>query len=536
MTPANYISVLNTLKEKIKKARTQAALSVNSHLLTTYWEIGSTILQQQKEEGWGSKVIDRLANDLRLEFPGMQGLSIRNFKYMRTFAEAYPHFPNVQAPLAQTTDNSKELSKVQAPLAQLSWYHHITLITKVKDPQIRLFYADKTIENGWSRDIMVHQIESNLHIRQGALTTNFKNTVPSQQSELVQQIFKDPYNFDFLQLSEEAKERDLENALTQYITKLLLELGDGFAFKGRQFSLEADGQEYFLDLLFYHTKLRRHIAIELKIGDFQPEFTGKMNFYLGLLDDKLKGKYDEPSIGLILCKTKSKIIAEYALRDTSKPIGIAEYRLAESLPDDIRGELPSIEEIEQKLDEELKENLRPADVRLMAIKEKLKAVQGDEIQTQASFPILNKLYTDGLAPLYRQLLEKLSDFDDIFHSKSYSWSGPQKAITSFEDLNELWNDEAQLRNVPESIFYYSLWGFKKGGTRNFNESQQLKLSITTYWYGFTLVNHNNNEPFIKKLYHQPLTLTDRQFIVDTLIDKILDKIDWFIKEMGDSEI
>jgi predicted nuclease of restriction endonuclease-like (RecB) superfamily len=534
MIPANYVSVLNGLKEKIRKARIQAALSINSHLVTTYWEIGTAILQQQGEEGWGSKIIDRLAADLRIEFPGMQGLSIRNFKYMRAFAEAYPHYPNVQVPLAQGAADSSEREIVQAPLAQISWYHHITLINKVKDFSTRLFYIKKTVENGWSRDIMVHQIESNLHIRQGAITNNFKSTVPLQQSELVQQIFKDPYNFDFLQLGEEAKERDLEDALTHYITKLLLELGDGFAFKGRQFPLEADGKEYFLDLLFYHTKLRRHIIIELKIGDFAPEFAGKMNFYLGLLDDKLKGKYDEPAIGLILCKTKSKITAEYALRDTSKPIGIAEYRLAESLPDDIKGELPSIEELEQKLDEELKEKLRPTDARMKTIKEKLRIIHGDEIQTPATFPVLNKLYNESLKPLYKLLLEKLAEFDEIFHSKSYSWYA-NKAIASLDQMDELWYDETQLRNVTEINFYYSLWGFRKGGTRNFDNSQQLKLVITTYWFGFILVDPFNNEPFFKKLYHQTLTPVEIGFIIDTLIGKILDKVDWFIKEINDKK-
>lgn len=236
----------------------------------------------------------------------------------------------------------------------------------------------------------------------------------------MQQVFKDPYFFDFLQLGEEVKERDLENALTRQIVKLLLELGDGFAFKGRQFRLEVDGQEYFVDLLFYHTKLRRHIVIELKIGNFQSEFAGKVNFYLGIVDDILKGEYDEPSIGLILRKTKSKIVAEYALRDTSKPIGIAEYRLAGRLSDDIKGELPSIEEIEQKLGKELKRKSNSLDNRLNTIKEKLKTIHNEEIQTPVTFDLMVNLYNTGLRILYKQLIEKMTDFDGFFHSRNYS--------------------------------------------------------------------------------------------------------------------
>lgn len=218
---------------------------------------------------------------------------------------------------------------------------------------------------------MVHHIESGLHKRQGALITNFKATIAPEQSDLLQQIFKDPYNLDFLQMTEKARERDLENALVDHITKFLLELGEGFAFMGRQYKLKAGEKELTLDLLFYHTRLRRYIIIDLKVGEFEAEFAGKMNLYLGVADDNLKGKYDKSSIGLILCKTKDKVIAEYALRDTGKPIGIAAYKIAEALPRHIKSELPSIEELEQKLDEELKDNIKPANARLEAIKEKL---------------------------------------------------------------------------------------------------------------------------------------------------------------------
>ncbi len=332
---SDYINILNTLKEKIRQARIRASVAVNVELLQLYWEIGNTILELQKEEGWGAKIIDKLAIDLKMEFSDFKGLSVRNLKYMRAFAEAYPAIVQPTAAQIQSPDNQKDkivqggLAQienssqngfVQGMLAQLSWYHHITLLDKVKDMEIRLFYIRETIENGWSRDIMVHQIEGGLHNRKGKIVSNFKNTIAPEQSELVQQLFKDPYKFDFIYLGKEAKERDLEDALTTQITKFLIELGQYFSFMGRQYKLVLGEKEYFFDLLFYHTRLKRYIVIDLKIDDFKPEYKGKMEFYLNLADEQLKQKDDEKSIGLILCKTKDGLVAEYALRDSSKPI------------------------------------------------------------------------------------------------------------------------------------------------------------------------------------------------------------------------
>lgn len=270
---SNYGIILSNLKDKIRQARLQATIAVNTELVTVYWEIGSTILQQQKNEGWGTKVVERLANDLKAEFPDMKGLSIRNIKYMRAFAEAYPDFQIVQQPAAQLKANEKtEIPFVQQAVAQLPWGHNCVLLDKLKKSEERLFYAQKTIQNGWSRNILLNQIESKLHRRQGALTNDFNATLPDYQSEMAAQLFKDPYHLDFVMLGEEAKERDLENALMDHITKLLLELGDGFAFMSKQRKFEAGGRDFYIDLLFYHTKLRRHIIIELKIGEFEPAY------------------------------------------------------------------------------------------------------------------------------------------------------------------------------------------------------------------------------------------------------------------------
>lgn len=330
--PSDYQEFLANLKARIRSTQIQAAVSVNQYLILLYWQIGQDILNRQKEQGWGAKVIDRLAKDLRAEFPEMKGFSTRNLKYMRAFAEAYP-----------------EKTFVQAAPAQITWYHNTTLLDKVSSPDERIWYIHKTIENGWSRDVLVHQIESGLYKRQGMAVSNFERTLPRLQSELAQQLLKDPYVFDFLGLGEEARERELEDALLTQLSRFLLELGVGFAFVGRQYHLEVGGEDYYTDLLFYHLRLRCYVVIELKIGEFQPEFAGKVNFYLSAADDLLRHPDDKPSIGIILCKTRNRVIAEYSLRDMSKPIGVAEYRLTMALPDELKDSLPDIPTLETQL-------------------------------------------------------------------------------------------------------------------------------------------------------------------------------------------
>ncbi|MBD2704871.1 DUF1016 domain-containing protein [Spirosoma sp. BT702] len=330
--PDNYYSLLDALKAEIRQARLRATLAANAELLRLYWHIGKTILNQQEQAGWGAKVIDRLAADLRSDFPDMQGLSRRNLLYMRKFAEEFsdPDF-------------------VQRPVAQLPWSHYVILMDKVKQLDDRLFYIAKALEHGWSRDVLSLQIKSGLHKRQGKAISNFKNSLPAPQSDLAQQLTKDPYLFDFLTLRQDYQERDLEDALTNHITKFLLELGAGFAFVGKQYHLDVSNQDFYLDLLFYHLRLRCYVVIDLKRGRFEPEYAGKLNFYLSVVDDQLKTEADQPTIGLLICQDKDKVIAEYALKDIHKPIGISEYRLTENIPTEFKGTLPTIEDLEREL-------------------------------------------------------------------------------------------------------------------------------------------------------------------------------------------
>lgn len=328
----SYQTLLADLKQRIRTAQVRAALAVNRELVLLYWGIGKEILARQDHEGWGTKVIDRLAKDLRSEFPGQQGLSPRNLKYMRALAEAWP-----------------DEAIVQQVAAQIPWFHNCILLDKVKEPGERLWYVQQTIQNGWSRNVLVMQIETNLHRRQGKAITNFQATLPSPQSDLAQQLLKDPYNFDFLTLAQEAQERDLVRGLLAHVQQFLLELGVGFALVGSQVPLEVGGEDFRIDLLFYHLKLRAYIVIDLKMTPFKPEYAGKMNFYLSAVDDLLRHPDDQPTIGLILCKAKNRLVAEYAIRDIAKPLGVAEFRYLEQLPEQLKGTLPTIEEIEAEL-------------------------------------------------------------------------------------------------------------------------------------------------------------------------------------------
>ena len=327
LLPSGYLEVLEDIKEKVLAARIRASLSVNRELIILYWEIGRLILQRQEAEGWGAKVIDRLSVDLTREFPDQRGFSARNLKYMRKFAESFP-----------------DRGIVQQAAAQIPWFHNCVILDKIQDAEQREWYIQATIEHGWSRAVLVHQIESDLYSRQGVALTNFQTTLPSPQSDLAQQLVKDPYNFEFLGLGRETSERELETALIDRLKDFLIELGKGFAFVGQQYHLDVGGEDYYLDLLFYHMHLRCYMVIDLKVVPFKPEFAGKMNFYLSAVDDQLRHPDDRPSIGLILCKERNRLVVEYALRDAKKPMGVATYRV---LPRKLKGELPTARQIEK---------------------------------------------------------------------------------------------------------------------------------------------------------------------------------------------
>jgi predicted nuclease of restriction endonuclease-like (RecB) superfamily len=342
--PGDYAETLGEIKRRIRDERLRVVLAANSAMVLLYWDVGRVILDRQERAGWGAKVVDRLAADLAEAFPDMRGFSPRSLKYMRAFAAAWP---------------DREI--VQQLAAQIPWFHNCILLDRVSDPVQREWYVRETIENGWSRNILALQIQGRAHDREGKALSNFKTTLPPADSDLAGQIFKDPYLFDFLGTADPRREREVEQALVDHIQRFLLELGTGFAFVGRQVLLEVGDRDFYVDLLFYHLKLRCYVVIELKAVPFDPAFVGQINVYLSAADDLLRHPDDKPTIGLLLCGSKDRIVVEYALRSLKKPIGVAEWetKVVEKLPKGLKGSLPTVEEIEAELSGGAKGERRP---------------------------------------------------------------------------------------------------------------------------------------------------------------------------------
>lgn len=331
MNSNEYLATIEQVKQEIKAAQYKAAVHVNTELIMLYHSIGCVI---NAHKSWGNKFIENLAQDIKLEFPQSTGYSVRNLKYMAKFAATYP-----------------DAEFVQQVVAQIPWGHNVVLLDKVADAEERNWYIEACRKNGWSRNVLVHQIESGLYQRQALAEkiSNFERRLPSPQSELAVQTMKDPYIFDFIPFKEDMVERDIERALVQDVTKLLLELGTGFAFLGNQYHLNVGGDDFYIDLLFYNLNLRCYVVIELKTGEFKPEYAGQLNFYLSAVDGILKKDADNPSIGLLLCKSKNDLVAEYSLKDMSKPIGVSEYKITSTLPEELEREFPSVEDLQKRI-------------------------------------------------------------------------------------------------------------------------------------------------------------------------------------------
>jgi len=337
--PSNYQPFLEDIKNRIRFAQLKAATSVNKEMIKLYWSIGEDLVEKQEKEGWGSKLIEKFGQDIQKNFPGIEGFSRTNIFRMRAFYLGYKIVP-------QAVGQLQEL-----PIFHIPWGHNTIILEKIKNPVARLWYAQQTIENGWSRAMLETWIDSNLYECQGRAITNFKKTLPAPQSDLAHQTLKDPYNLDFLILIQEAKEKELEQSLVDHMQDFLVELGHGFAFLGRQYPLHIEGVNYWVDLIFYHTKLHCYVVVELKNTDFKPEYAGKMQFYVSAIDKQLKSKKDNPTIGLILCRKKKKLTVEYVLQDVNKPIGVAEIqtKIVRSLPKKLKGSLPTVKELEEEL-------------------------------------------------------------------------------------------------------------------------------------------------------------------------------------------
>jgi predicted nuclease of restriction endonuclease-like (RecB) superfamily len=523
--PDNYQHIISSLKDKIRLARQRASLAVNKELLSVYWEIGAIILQQQQQEKWGTKIIERLSIDLKTEFPDFKGLSVRNLKYMRTFAETFPTFPNGDRLMSESQAPDQQVTVIgQQAAAQLPWGHIQVLLDKVKHEEMT-FYIQHCVDNGWSRNILIEQISSRLFQRKGNAITNFKDTLPSVQSDLAQETFKNPYIFDFISLTEETRERELENALIKHLKNFMLELGKGFAYVGRQKNLVVNGDDFILDLLFYNYHLHCFVVFELKIGEFKPEFAGKLNFYVNTINGQLKGPDDKETIGVLLCKTPNETVVRYSLQGIESPIGVADYQLAQALPRQLKAEMPTIEELEAEIDKEYEELKDPMSKKLDTLREKLASLKQPEVRVPVSYEILCKLHDQSLIPLFKRLISRLEAFHSDFMSYDYLWTGTE-THTKLEDIEKDWRNENYLKTNRDHFFQYRLSGLKAAGVDTFDVTVRLNYIITyPYWYGFSLMNHNNQQPIIRRLYSDPLGPTDIELVCDTVSDYIINEID-----------
>jgi len=347
--PAGYLALLEQVKDRVRSARVRVALAANRELIGLYWSIGREIIARQAEVGWGGKVVERLSADLRREFPELKGFSARNLRYMKAFAEAWPDLEILQQPAAELSSALAYAASRSSGAESLPWFHHCLLLDRTSSASERAFYVHEAVAHGWTRAVLKLHLDRRLHERQGQAVTNFEATL-AHRTELATQVLKDPYVFDFLGLGDDAQERDIEQAMVRQVRDTLVELGAGFAFVGQQVSLEVGDQEFFVDLLFYHVRLHCYVVVELKAGEFKPEHAGQLNFYCSAADDLIRDKAaDGPTIGLLLCRTRNRIVAEYALRDIQKPIGVAQIELTRLLPEPLRTSLPTIETLEAEL-------------------------------------------------------------------------------------------------------------------------------------------------------------------------------------------
>jgi predicted nuclease of restriction endonuclease-like (RecB) superfamily len=419
---------------------------------------------------------------------------------------------------------------VQKKLAQLTWSHHTAILDKIRDPKIREFYIIKTIENGWSRDVMIHQIEAELHKRQGKIISNFNQTIAPPDSELVQQVFKDKYKFEFVYLGGEATERDLENALTEQITKFLIELGKGFSFVGKQYKISAGSKEYFLDLLFYHIKLKCFVVIELKIDEFKPEYKGKMDFYLNLVDDQLREEYINPSIGLILCKTIDGVVVKYALRDSTKPIGVAAYRINNKLPKEMKKELPSVEELESELKREVKVFQKPLDKKLNKLKELLTNLKNEEVKEKQTPQNTARIFNEFILPLKQMIIRSLKqEIIPLFDSYDCMiWTDSQGHHNNKDAADYLENN---LKYFCHSFkIEIQLRGLKKAGKKAFDIWKDLRIVLGNYSYSTFM--WNSTSPLLEKLYHQLPGKAEIKNLSEKLAESLLDDINQRLEQIN----
>jgi predicted nuclease of restriction endonuclease-like (RecB) superfamily len=519
----NYPSILKSLKEKIKEARLQASLSVNAHLLGIYFEIGNVIHQQESAEGWGAKIVDKLSSDLNEEFPEMRGFSKRNLRYMRAFALAYPHFPFLQPPVAKLQNTENQNDTILQPLAaKLHWTQHTIILDKAKTLEERTFYIGKTIENAWSKSVLTLQIESQLYQRQGKAITNFSTTLPVPDSDFAQETIKNPYVFDFLSIGEKMHEKELERALIKHLKHFMLELGKGFAYVGNQFNLNVEGNDFFLDLLFFNYHLNCFVVFELKVGEFKPEFAGKLNFYINTIDAQIKEPGHKPTIGILLCKTPNETVVRYSLQGIDKPIGVADYQLAKALPKELISEFPTIKELEEELEKESEKLQKPIDEKLNRLKVLLGSLKNEEVKEIQNKENTLRIWQKVIIPLKQEILtnQKLKEITDQFDRMEINyWTSNRVFANEQEALEEI----EKVGICHEFKISLRLDSFKKAGTKAFSEYEDIVIKMEKPRYVCHFSNNQQNVLW-EKMYHQLPTEEELNDIVEKFGEVLVDRI------------
>lgn len=542
----DYINILNALKKKIRQARTKAAITVNVELLKLYWEIGTIVSAQEKTKGWGAKVVVQLSKDLSTEFPDMKGFSQRNLRYMRDFALAYPELGNADiASILQGTPAKSQLidnkrvkilqqaaakSKnaqnqgaviLQQAVAKLPWGHHIVILTKVKSSEERKFYIHKCIENNWSRDILTVQIDSGLHKRVGTSINNFGNTLPAYHSDLANATIKNPYVFDFLSMGEKIQERDFEKALIKHLKEFMLELGKGFSYVGNQKNINVQGDDYFLDLLFYNYHLHCFVVFELKVGDFKPEYAGKLNFYVNTINEQLKGEQDKPTIGVLLCKTPNETVIKYSLQTIKAPIGVADYTLANALPKQLKAEMPTVEELEAEIEKEMAELKKPVDKKFDRLKELISGLKQPKVKEKRSPKTSERIFSKVVLPLRDEMKKVLAKISKEFSATEIMvWTDNQGHRTDAEA-------QAHVKKYKEFNEYrieIRLRGFKPAGTKAFDIWKDLRITTNSYNYTIALDRHQPQNNLLEKLYHELPEKEEFEDVIEKCTENILDDI------------
>jgi predicted nuclease of restriction endonuclease-like (RecB) superfamily len=542
ITMDKYQSWLIELKERIRSRQQKAALLVNTELLELYWEMGKEIVEKQQESNWGDKIIAQLAKDLMAEFPGVGGFSATNLKYVRRWFQFYSTIGQQHVDQLPKGRKKKDIKTGQQPvdpilpgatpmpelLSRLPWGHHIRIITKCSTVEEAAFYVQEAIRNNWSRNVLSENISSQLIKRKGNAITNFEVTLPAAQSDLAREMLKNPYNFDFLTLDEAVNERELERALIGHIRKFMLELGRGFAYVGNQFNLKVEEDDFFLDLLFYNYLLDCFVIFELKVGEFKPEYAGKLNFYINAVDEQIKEKRHRPTIGVLLCKTPNKTVVQYSLKAIDSPIGVSDYEWKKALPKELKAGMPTSRELEQEVEKEVAIFKKPIDEKKQQLRQILSTIKGNELKKELDKEALFYIFKEVLRKIKENVEKILADEMNLFKHAAIVLSINNNTFTHATQT------DLEAKMNAEKIQYLGLRtnfeGFKKAGTKAFEVYIELSITLNRFKYS---IGEKKNEGWGDYLYDHIWKKEELMNLSEKWSEIVVDEISRLVQRLKD---